>query len=86
MAKAKRSWQLQEAKNRFSDLVNEALRQGPQTVTRRGVETVVVLSVEDYQKLSRPASTLVDFFRGSPLFDEELDLDRRSDLSRKVDL
>ena len=44
-------WQLQDAKNRFSALVNAALAGEPQTVTRRGVPTVVVLSVEDYQRL-----------------------------------
>jgi len=60
-------WQLQEAKNRFSELVRGALRYGPQIVTKRGVETVVVMSVKDYQKLIRPPSDLVKFFRESPL-------------------
>ena len=44
-------WQLQDAKNRFSALVNAAMVGEPQTVTRRGVPAVVVLSVEDYQRL-----------------------------------
>ena len=39
------SWQLQEAKNRFSEVVSRALTEGPQTVTRRGTEVVVVVSV-----------------------------------------
>ncbi len=44
-------WQLQDAKNRFSALVNAALAGEPQRVTRRGKPAVVVLSVEDYQRL-----------------------------------
>ena len=39
-----RSWQLQEAKNRLSEVVDEALKEGPQVITRRGVETAIVLS------------------------------------------
>ena len=44
-------WSLQDAKNRFSTVVNAALAGEPQTVTRRGVPAVVVLAVEDYQRL-----------------------------------
>ena len=44
-------WSLQDAKNRFSVVVNAALAREPQTVTRRGVPAVVVLAVEDYQRL-----------------------------------
>ncbi len=46
-------WALQDAKNRFSALVNAALGGEPQTVTRRGAPAVVVLAVEDYQRLRR---------------------------------
>ena len=44
-------WQLQDAKNKFSEVVEKALQEGPQVVTRRGVKTVIILSVKDYQKL-----------------------------------
>ena len=43
-----KAWQLQEAKNRLSEVVEKALSQGPQVVSRRGKDTVVVLSIEDY--------------------------------------
>ena len=79
-------WQLQEAKNRFSEVVEKALRNGPQIVRKRGVDTVVIVSVEEYRKLTRPKTTLVDFFRKSPLKDVELDLKRSKDLPREVDL
>ena len=45
------SWSLQDAKNRFSAVVNAALAGEPQTVTRRGVPAVVVLAVDDYERL-----------------------------------
>ena len=44
-------WQLQEAKNKFSHLVDKAHHEGPQIVTRHGKESVVILAIEDYQKL-----------------------------------
>lgn len=46
-----REWALQDAKNRFSAVVNAALDGEPQTVTRRGAPAVVILAVEDYERL-----------------------------------
>ncbi|MBT8367126.1 MAG: type II toxin-antitoxin system Phd/YefM family antitoxin [Deltaproteobacteria bacterium] len=77
-------WQLQDAKNRFSEVVNKALRDGPQVVTRRGKKTVVVMSVEQYQILVRPKVNIVDFFQESPLRGEDLDLTRNKDSAREV--
>lgn len=79
-------WQLQDAKNRFSEVVDEALHHGPQLVTRHGKEAVVVLSVQEYRKLNRPKIGLVDFFRQSPLRSAKLDLQRNKDLPREVEL
>ena len=79
-------WQLQDAKNRFSELVEKAISLGPQTVTKRGIETVVVLSVDEYKKLTKPKSSLVDFFKNSPLKDAELDIERGKGLSREVEI
>ena len=59
-------WQLQDAKNRFSALVNAALGGEPQTVTRRGAPAVVVVAVEDYQRLCRAEQA------GAPSFVEHL--------------
>lgn len=48
------TWQLQEAKNRFSELVQRAMNEGPQTVTRHGRAAVVIVAAEDYaQKTGR---------------------------------
>ena len=79
-------WQLQDAKNRFSEVVQKALEHGPQLITRRGKKTVVIMSVEDYQQLTRPKMNLVDFFRESPLKGIEIDLTRDKDIGREIDL
>lgn len=79
-------WQLQEAKNRLSHLVKKATDEGPQVISVRGKPAAVVLSVEEYQRLTRPKTRLTDFFRESPLQDIELDLERSADLAREVDL
>ena len=71
-----RVWQLQDAKNRFSEVVEEALKEGPQVITRRGVETAVVLSFADYRKMLLGRKKLIEFFRESPLVGVDLDLTR----------
>ncbi len=80
------TWQLQEAKNRLSELVDAAVSKGPQVITRRGVPTAVVLSLEEYRRVTRPQQNLLQFFRSSPLAEVELDLSRSRDLPRQVEL
>lgn len=77
-------WQLQEAKNRFSEVVNKALEEGPQTVTRHGEEIVVILSKAEYNRLLKSQTSLLDFFRQSPLVGIELDLERDQSLPRDI--
>jgi len=79
-----KKWQLQEAKNRLSQLVEDALHEGPQTITLRGKPTAIVISVEDFEKLTSPRASLVEFFRQSPLHSVELDLRRSKELPREV--
>ncbi len=50
-----RAWQVQEAKARFSEFLEASLRDGPQIVTRRGVEAAVLLPVEEWRRLQRSA-------------------------------
>ena len=69
-------WQLQEAKSRLSELIVEAESTGPQVISKRGVETVIVISCRDYQKLLGRHEKLSEFFRNSPLAEEELDFSR----------
>lgn len=69
-------WQLQEAKSKFSEVVEEAINHGPQLITKRGVEAAVVLGYDDYRKLVMSKQKLSTFFRESPLAEVELDLSR----------
>lgn len=72
-------WQIQEAKNKLSEVIEHALQQGPQIITRRGVETVIVVSAQEYRQLLVNQNKLSDFFRESPLAGVALDLERRKD-------
>jgi antitoxin Phd len=82
-----RSWQLQEAKNKFSRVVQDALNEGPQIITKHGVEVAIVMSYAEYQKMIASRGKLSTFFRDSPLVGIELDLARdKSDARKGVDL
>ena len=79
-------WALQDAKNGFSRVVDHALKEGPQTVTRHGRECVVILSSEEYHRMFKKEGSLIDFFRKSPLAGVDLRLTRSKDLPREVAL
>ena len=82
-----RVWQIQEAKNKFSQVVEEAVKHGPQIITKRGVETAIVLSYAEYRKVMLNQKNLSDFFRESPLAKVDLDLRRdKSSLRRDIAL
>ena len=66
------SWQLQDAKNRFSEVVQKARGEGPQVVTLRGEPAVVVVSIEEYEALRGRAPTLVDSLLAGPIWDDDL--------------
>ncbi|MBU4444323.1 type II toxin-antitoxin system Phd/YefM family antitoxin [bacterium] len=82
----KNIWQLQEAKAKFSEVVNEALRHGPQIITKHGVETALLISVNDYKKIIKKESKISQFFRNSPLSAIELDLSRSKDIPKDIEL
>ena len=69
-----REWPLQEAKNKFSALVNYALTEGPQCVTRRGQKAVIVIAADEYERTLKPKKPFKAFLRSLPL--EGLDLER----------
>jgi len=79
-------WQLQEAKNRLSELLKCAESDGPQTITRHGRPVAIVLSVRDYQKSRKGPQSLIEFLRNSPLVGEDLDFERTPDLGRDISL
>jgi prevent-host-death family protein len=79
-------WKLEDAKARFSEVVRRARNEGPQHVTVRGKDSVVVISSEELERLSKPApkTSLIDFMEGLGL--EDLNLDRDADRGRDVEL
>ena len=81
------TWQLQEAKNKLSELIERALAEGPQVITRHGAEVVVVLPVARYRKLSAVQLRMGDFLAASPLRNSGLSISRdASDDLRPLDL
>lgn len=80
------TWQLQEAKNKFSELVEKAKSEGPQFVTKHGKESVVVLSVEEYRNIIKPKSNLLQFIQASPLSKTSINFDRDKSLTRDIEL
>jgi prevent-host-death family protein len=78
-------WQLQEAKQRFSEVVRSAETDGPQFVTRHGDEVAVVLDIREYRRLKGGAPDFKTFLRSAPDVDLP-DVDRSGDLARPVSL
>lgn len=81
-----KNWQLQEAKNQFSTVVEKAMTDGYQVVTRHGQPAVVVISVEDFRKLKPRAQSLSKFLADSPLSNLGVASKRQRDLPRKISL
>ena len=84
------SWQLQEAKQKFSELVRRALEEGPQVVTKHGEEVVVVVPVEEFRRMGRDGEKKIDFkefLMSAPEGLEHIIPERPpNDLPREVDL
>lgn len=78
------TWNLADAKNRLSEVVNLALTEGPQTITRRN-DTVVLISGEKYAELTGQRQSFKDFLMSGPSF-EGLDLERDKSPMRDVEL
>jgi antitoxin Phd len=82
-------WQMQDAKARFAELVRKAGSEGPQVVTYRGVDTAVVLSIDEFRKLQpQKKSFLEHILNGPKLTDEIVDMinERSPDTGRDIEL
>ncbi|MCD4708795.1 MAG: type II toxin-antitoxin system Phd/YefM family antitoxin [Candidatus Sabulitectum sp.] len=82
----KNHWQLQDAKNKFSSLVEQAQLCEPQFVTKYGREVVVVLSIEEFNRITGPDTTLLNFFHSSPLAGIHMNFERTKETPRDVEL
>jgi prevent-host-death family protein len=79
------AWTLATAKARLSEVVDRA-QVGPQTITRNGKPTAVIVSAEEWARKTERKGTLAEFLLASPLRGTDLELDRERDLPRDVAL
>ena len=86
MNKLPNQWQLQEAKNKLSQLVKNADKGVPQYITVHGKNTAVILSTKEYEKLKRPASKLSSDLLMPVLEKEDELFERNRDAGRDIDL
>jgi prevent-host-death family protein len=77
-------WKLQDAKSQFSQLVKDALTGGPQFITRRGDETVVVISIQEYEKLTSGKPGFKEFLLSCPKMDKSFKIERQKDYPRRI--
>jgi prevent-host-death family protein len=78
-------WQVQDAKTRFSELIERARTDGPQTITRHGAERAVVLSIEDYRALAAHKPDFKAHLLGGPKVDD-FSIERDRDAGRALEL
>ena len=82
------SWPAQKAKNRFDELIDKTLSEGPQTITRRGVPVATIYPATESRTKKPRVGDLATFFANSPLAGSNLDLSRSPDtgMGRIVEL
>jgi prevent-host-death family protein len=85
-------WQIQDAKQRFSEMIR-AVAQGPQVITRHGEDVAVVVNIDEYRRLARPAVDLRGVLLGGPKIGNrdaevfaEIEAERKADYGREIDL
>ncbi|HWE84610.1 MAG TPA: type II toxin-antitoxin system Phd/YefM family antitoxin [Terracidiphilus sp.] len=78
-------WQVQEAKGRFSELIEEAHNKGPQVITRHGSARAVVLSIKDYRRLAAHKPSLKEYLLGGAKVDD-FEIQRDRDTGREIEL
>lgn len=79
-------WQVQEAKQRFSEVLRAAEAGEPQIVTKHGEEVAVVIDIAEYRRLRGESISFMDYLRAEPVADAAFEIDRRDDMPREIDL
>ncbi len=80
------TWQVQEAKARLSELIDRAATEGPQTITRHGKPSAVLLSVEEYRLIAHKMDFETFLLTGPKFDDLDLYIERSTDTGRDIDL
>ena len=81
-----KTWQLQDAKAKLSELIREVIHSGPRGISLRGLLEVIIISKNDYEKLTRKKSSFMDFMKNSPMKGLELNLERNKSQNRDIEL
>jgi len=79
------TWAVQDAKTRFSEMIDRALTEGPQTITRHGAKRAVVLSIDDYAALEALKPDFKAHLLGGPKV-ADFEVERDADVGRNIDL
>lgn len=89
------SWQVQEAKQRFSEVLRAVKSGGPQIITRHGEEVAVIIDMAEYRRLTEPRRNFVEHLMAFPKLDmapdepdvfAEIEAERKQDFPRDIDL
>lgn len=89
------NWQVQEAKQRFSEVLRAVERDGPQTITRHGQEVAVVIDMAEYRRLTGHKRSFAEHLMAFPKLDtepgepdvfDEIEAERKKDFPREIDL
>jgi antitoxin Phd len=88
------TWQVQQAKSRLSEVIEDANTKGPQIISRHGTDRAVVLSINDFDKLTKAKAeesqkNFIEFLLSGPKFEDDdpiFDIERTIDPERELDL
>ena len=80
------TWTVAKAKAKFSEVIERAMADGPQTITRNGRTAAVIVGADEWQRKTKRVGNLAEFFAQSPLRESGLKIRRIKDRSRKIDL
>ncbi len=83
---ATQNWTLAEAKAKFSEVIDKAMSEGPQTITRKGRRAAVIVGAEEWERKTHRAGNLAEFFAASPLRGSGVKIARRTDRARNIGL
>jgi prevent-host-death family protein len=80
------TWTVAEAKAKFSEVIERAMADGPQTITRNGRTAAVIVGADEWQRKTKRVGNLAEFFAQSPLRESGLKIRRIKDRPRKINL
>lgn len=84
--RAETPWSVAEAKAHLSTVLEKARTEGPQTITRNGRKTAVVVGIEEWERKTKRKGTLADFLMNSPLRGSGIEIERSKERSRDIEL